>query len=67
VHHAGQSPEGANHGNRHAGSRPRDYGVVLTGELQDYSFEVDQEATQRRREALRAERERASGSEEVDQ
>src|SRR5437762_11970641 len=40
----------------------RDYGVVLTGELEDYSLEVDQEATRRRREELRSERERASGN-----
>jgi hypothetical protein len=39
-----------------------DYGVILTGELVDYSLEVDHEATHRRREELRAERERASGN-----
>jgi hypothetical protein len=39
-----------------------DYGVILTGELVDYSLEVDHEATHRCREELRAERERASGN-----
>ncbi len=34
----------------------RDYGVMLTGELEDYSLEVDGEATAALRERLRAER-----------
>jgi N-methylhydantoinase B len=39
----------------------RDYGVVLTGELEDYSLQVDQEATRRRREELRAQRGAGNG------
>jgi N-methylhydantoinase B len=39
----------------------REYGVVLTGELEDYSLEVNEEATRRRRDELRAERASENG------
>ena len=38
----------------------REYGVVLSGELEDYSLEVDLKATAERRKALRAERKKTS-------
>jgi N-methylhydantoinase B len=40
-------------------SAKRDYGVVLTGELEDYSLEVDGKATEALRRKLRSERARA--------
>jgi N-methylhydantoinase B len=40
----------------------RDYGVVLTGGLEDYSLEVDEVATKARRKELRAGRTKSSGN-----
>src|SRR5438874_6061787 len=42
----------------------REYGVVLTGELEDYSLEVDEQSTRARRKELLAER--AAGNGEVE-
>ena len=43
----------------------REYGVVLTGELEDYSLEVDEQSTRARRKELLAERSAGNGKGEA--